>query len=104
MMGGVSVFVIAKNRRLLGQSVPDSKDAVVELLLRDEAVMRSESTQQHDNAQPFITVGSLYSFLVRSCQDVKAVRIHPGVCRFKAEIQFNSTTYEILLKYGVVSR
>jgi len=28
-----------------------------------------------------------------SCQDVKAVIIRPGVCRFKAEIQFNPTTY-----------
>ena len=26
-----------------------------------------------------------------SCQDVKAVTIRPGVCRFKAEIQFNPT-------------
>jgi len=39
---------------------------VVELLLKDEVVM--------------------------SCQDVKAVIIRPGVCRFKAEIQFNPTT------------
>ena len=37
-MGGVSTFVIAKNRKLLGQSVPESKRAVVALLLRDEAV------------------------------------------------------------------
>ena len=66
MMGGVSCFVIAKNRRMLGQSVPGSKASVVELLLKDEAVM--------------------------SCQDVKAVTIRPGVCRFKAEIQFNPTT------------
>ena len=46
--------------------MPDSKDEVVELLLQDHAVM--------------------------SCQDVKAVTIRPGVCRFKAEIQFNPTT------------
>ena len=37
LMGGVSTFVIAKNRRLLGQSVPESTHAVVELLLNDEA-------------------------------------------------------------------
>jgi hypothetical protein len=37
LMGGVSTFVIAKNRRLLGQSVPESTPAVVELLLNDEA-------------------------------------------------------------------
>lgn len=66
LMGGVSVFVIAKNRRLLGQAVPESKASVVELLLKDEAVM--------------------------TCLDVKAVTIRPGVCRFKAEIQFNPTT------------
>lgn len=66
LMGGVSFFIVTKNRRLLGQAVPDSKMQVVELLLSDEAVM--------------------------SCQDVKAVRIRPGVCRFKAEIQFNPTT------------
>jgi len=30
--------------------------------------------------------------VVMSCQDVKAVIIRPGVCRFKAEIQFNPTT------------
>ena len=36
LMGGVSTFVIAKNRRLLGQSVPESTNAVVELLLKDE--------------------------------------------------------------------
>eukprot|EP00613_Pedinella_sp_CCMP2098_P067502 CAMPEP_0171988880 /NCGR_PEP_ID=MMETSP0993-20121228/276128_1 /TAXON_ID=483369 /ORGANISM="non described non described, Strain CCMP2098" /LENGTH=716 /DNA_ID=CAMNT_0012641857 /DNA_START=77 /DNA_END=2228 /DNA_ORIENTATION=+ len=66
LMGGVSVFVIAKNRRLLGQSVPKSKAKVVALLLQDEIVM--------------------------SCLDVKAVTIRPGVCRFKAEIQFNPTT------------
>lgn len=27
-----------------------------------------------------------------SCQDVKAITLRPGVCRFKAEIQFNPTT------------
>jgi hypothetical protein len=43
-----------------------SRWQVVELLLKDEVVM--------------------------SCQDVKAVIIRPGVCRFKAEIQFNPTT------------
>jgi hypothetical protein len=40
LMGGVSFFIITKNRRLLGQSVPDSKEKVVQLLLSDEAVMR----------------------------------------------------------------
>jgi divalent metal cation (Fe/Co/Zn/Cd) transporter len=43
LMGGVSFFIITKNRRLLGQSVPDSKEKVVQLLLSDEAVMRCGS-------------------------------------------------------------
>jgi len=40
LMSGVSFFIITKNRRLLGQSVPDSKAQVVDLLLNDEVVMR----------------------------------------------------------------
>ena len=63
LMGGVSFFIIHKNRALLGQSVPSSTPEVVDLLLSDPLVM--------------------------SVQDVKASRISPGVSRFKAEIQFN---------------
>lgn len=157
LMGGVSFFIIAKNRRLLGQSVPDSKEQVVELLLNDEAVMRYILLPLLSTSF-LITVFSLYLFFLLSvayslslstsylystlyhsitlthslslthyfslshslslslshshthilshllalsysfsvsyfsCQDVKAVKIRPGVSRFKAEIQFNPTT------------
>ena len=46
LMGGVSTFVIAKNRRLLGQSVPESTSAVVDLLLKDEVSERASSEHQ----------------------------------------------------------
>jgi solute carrier family 30 (zinc transporter), member 9 len=63
MMGAVAVFIINRNRRFLGQTVPARTDLVRDMLQSDEMVL--------------------------SVQDVKSVMVGPNSARFKAEIHFN---------------
>jgi len=63
MMGAVALFIINRNRRFLGGSVPARTQEVVRMLQADDMVV--------------------------SVQDVKSIQISPSTARFKAEIHFN---------------
>lgn len=63
MMGAVALFIIDRNRKFLGGTVPRRTENVVSMLLADEMVL--------------------------SVQDVKSVMVGPSAARFKAEIHFN---------------
>jgi len=66
-LGGVSLALISKNRRLLlGRSMSLSRVAALRRLLEDEPS-------------------------VRQVHDIKTVTVGPGISRFKAEVHFDST-------------